>query len=245
LINKTLPLDSTKAVLFDKDGTLCYSDFYLTSLAKARAAFCVAISHKPHLSTPLLAAYGLSNGTIKPEGATAVASRPNNLISTATVLAIDGLAWCEALSLAEAAFNQADGAMAERKAQLTKPTIGLIPMLQRLQAKGMSMAILSSDTEPSLKSFLEYHQLAHFFKAVHGAEREPAKPAPAAVLNLCKELGVTPNQCGLVGDAQADLNMAAAAGISWNLAYISGWELPLQLSGSHGYVQHWDQLVPL
>lgn len=245
LINKSLPLDSTKAVLFDKDGTLCCSEKYLEALANARASFCVGISAKPELLPQLLAAYGLSKNGIHPAGASAVASRHSNLISTATVLAMNGVDWCDAQEWAEIAFSRADSALADRKAQLTPTLPGLVAMLQRLQQKGITLAVLSSDLGPSLETFLQHYQLSQFFRAVYGAERNPAKPSPAAALTLCNELGFEPQHCGMVGDAQADLNMAAAAGLGWNLAYNGGWKQPLQLSGSHGYLEHWDQLAPL
>ena len=232
-------------MLFDKDGTLCNSENYLEALANARASFCIDISAKPELFPPLLAAYGLSKNGINPAGATAVASRNSNLISTATVLAMNGVDWCAAQEWAEIAFSRADFALADRKAQLTPPLPGLVALLQRLQQKGITLAILSSDLGPSLETFLQHYELRQFFSAVYGAERNPSKPNPAAALTLCNELGFEPQYCGMVGDAQADLTMAAAAGLGWNLAYNGGWKQPLQLSGSHGYLQHWDQLAPL
>ena len=232
-------------MLFDKDGTLCLSGSYLTALAIARADFCGSLSGINNLQAPLLAAYGISEKGIDPAGATAVASRQNNLISTATVLAIHGVDWCQAQQWAETALAQADVALADRKAKLTPPTPGLVAMLQRLQERGITMAILSSDIGSSLEDFLLEHQLMHFFKAIYGADRNPAKPDPAAAISVCEILAVNPGACGMVGDAEADLSMAAAAGLGWSLAYQGGWDLPLQLSGSHGHLQHWDQFAPL
>ena len=68
-------------MLFDKDGTLCRSDGFLSALAQARALCCAELSGEPSITEPLLMAYGLRNGQLDPSGSTAVASRHDNLIS--------------------------------------------------------------------------------------------------------------------------------------------------------------------
>ena len=231
-------------MLFDKDGTLCRSDSYLSALAQARAHFCVELCGDPSLEAPLLAAYGLGlDGELNPAGATAVANRYENLISTATLLAAAGFSWSQARQWAAAALEAADQTLAADKARLTPPTPGLIAMLEQLEAAGVTLAIISGDLEPSLEAFLHYYGLRKHFRALHGSNRVPAKPDPAAVFNLCAELRIAPARCGLIGDAADDLAMASAAGLGWSLAYSGGWRSPPQLQGSLGQLQHWDQLL--
>ncbi|MFS6819449.1 hypothetical protein AAF134_09880 [Synechococcus lacustris Tous-12m] len=52
MIEFQVPLNNTKAVLFDKDGTLCLSGSYLTALAIARADFCKRLSGINNLQAP-------------------------------------------------------------------------------------------------------------------------------------------------------------------------------------------------
>ncbi|MEN9878961.1 MAG: hypothetical protein RLZZ158_2000 [Cyanobacteriota bacterium] len=244
-----LPLGASKtapgAVLFDKDGTLCRSDSYLFALAQARASYCAQLAADASLEALLLRAYGVTATGLRCDGATAVASRHDNLISTATVLAAAGHSWGQARHWASEALQQADRQWADRKPQLTPPTPGLYSLLERLQAADLQLAIISSDLGDNLEAFLAEYQLRHYFQAVHGADRPLAKPNPAAAQALCQELGLAPAQCGIIGDAQDDLTMAAAAGLGWSLAYTGGWDPAPVLTGSHGHIQHWDQLAPL
>ena len=232
-------------MLFDKDGTLCRSDGYLCALAKARAQFCVELCGERSLMAPLLRAYGLTSGSLDPTGATAVASRYDNLISSATVLAAAGHSWAEARRWASKAMAQADQLLAADKAARTPPTEGIEQLLERLARRGIKLAVLSSDTGPSLEAFLKAHGLCQWFTAVHGSDREPRKPDPAAVLELCATLQVSPRRCGLIGDAEDDLTMAQAAGVGWSLAYTAGWQQPLALQGSHGSLASWDEMPEL
>jgi len=228
-------------VLFDKDGTLSRSDGFLSALAQARALCCAELSADPSITTPLLRAYGLRNGQLDPCGSTAVASRHDNLISTATVLAAAGHSWGQARQWAQTALDQADAQLAGSKAQRTPPLPGLRPALEQWHSQGLKLAVISSDLGPSLEAFLQTHGLRHLFCAVHGAERSPRKPDPAAALALCHELGVAPQRCGLIGDAADDLAMAAAAGLGWSLAFTGGWSVPLELEGSHGSLATWTE----
>ena len=232
-------------MLFDKDGTLCRSDGYLCALAQARAQFCVELCGEHSLMDPLLRAYGMVNGSLDPTGATAVASRHDNLISTATVLAAAGHSWAEARRWAGEAMAQADQLLAADKAARTPPTAGLEQLLERLAKQGIKLAVLSSDTGPSLEAFLQVHGLRQWFSVVHGSDREPRKPDPAAVLELCAALQVSPQRCGLIGDADDDLTMAQAAGMGWSLAYTAGWQRPLNLQGSHGSLASWAEMPEL
>ena len=232
-------------MLFDKDGTLCRSDGYLCALALARAQFCVELCGDSQLLDPLLKAYGLHEQQLDPSGSTAVASRDDNLISTATVLAAAGHSWSQSRQWAEQALHRADAQLGECKAQLTPPLDGLESALQTLHQAGVVLAVISSDRGPSLEAFLQAHGLRHWFKAVHGSERRPRKPDPAAALKLCDEFGVAPQRCGLIGDSADDLAMAAGAQLGWSLAFTGGWSRPLQLQGSHGAIANWSELPDL
>ena len=143
-------------MLFDKDGTLCRSDGFLSALAQARALCCAELTAIQASANPCCRAYGLRNGQLDPSGSTAVASRHDNLISTATVLAAAGHSWGQARQWAQAALDQADAQLAGSKAQRTPPLPGLKPVLERWHRQGLKLAVISSDLGPSLEAFLHY-----------------------------------------------------------------------------------------
>ena len=240
-----------EAVLFDKDGTLSHSEPLLASLARARLQHCLrllglageASERQRHLSDLLRRAYGLHPDGVDPGGALAVAPREHNLISTATALAQAGLDWPEAQAIAEEAFARAESAEhtpASHPAPL--PTAGLVPLLERLRRAGVRCAVISNDEEAGIRGFLEEHGIASHFAAVRSAGQFPRKPDPAAVHDLCAELGVSPGRAALIGDSNSDLRMARLAGVGVVLAYGAGWLRPPALDPSFPRLGHWDEL---
>lgn len=86
-------IGSVKAILFDKDGTLVDSEKRLIALSQLRVKEAINVYKKisnsasaiSKLKQFLYSAYGFSPQGIKANGSMAIASRSDNLISTATV----------------------------------------------------------------------------------------------------------------------------------------------------------------
>jgi phosphoglycolate phosphatase len=254
LLLRGTPLSSaeTDAVLFDKDGTLCHSEPRLLALAQARVDQCQRLLHELHpqlattmaveLSPRLEATYGLQGSSLHPAGTTAVASRDHNLISTATALAQLGLGWPEALELAEAVFEHCDLSAGDGCDPGPTATDGLHELLQQLQDAGVACAVISNDDQQGIRAFLASHHLSHCFQALRSADHQPRKPDPAAVEILCRELGVEPSRCALIGDANSDLLMAERAGVAVVLGYGAGWQQPPPLDRRFPLLAHWREL---
>jgi phosphoglycolate phosphatase len=255
-------LGDVQAVLFDKDGTLSISEPQLLTLAKARVFLClerVEPDLRPELHRLLLRVYGLRSlpgrasdvaAAICPAGITAVASRDHNLIATATALVQVGLGWPEAFALSEQVFVEADGADARRvtagQSRATSATTeGLQVLLEQLHAAGVRSGVISNDDTAGIEHFLVSHGLATYFQGYWSAEHRPRKPDPAAVHGLCAVLGVEPEHCALIGDANSDLRMAVDAGIPHRRAigYVAAWSLPPPLAASHPRLRHWSELA--
>ena len=243
------------AVLFDKDGTLSISEPMLQTLAQARVLACLELLAERHpeltaahsqtaaLQDLLQRAYGLtSTGAVHPAGTTAVGSRAHNLISTATVLAQVGLGWPEALELAEDVFAGTDGLHGQGSPQRPQATDGLHDLIGQLTAAGVRCAVISNDEIPGIEAFLQSHALAPHFDELWSAEHTPRKPDPAAVHGLCALLGVAPERCALIGDANSDLRMARAAGVPVVLGYTAAWRTTPELDPSFEQLQHWCEL---
>ena len=238
------------AVLFDKDGTLSHSEPMLRALAEARVFHCLALApqvgcpseHLEMLRDLLERAYGMREAGIHPAGTTAVAARDHNLISTATALAQVGLGWPESLALSEEVFALTDRLHGQGSQEPPQPTEGLVDLLERLQNAGVQCGVISNDHLDGIHQFLERQGLAHFFQAHWSAEHRPRKPDPAAVHGLCGDLGVEPERCALIGDANSDLLMGRQAGVGVVLGYRAGWSLPVDLDPSFAHLDHWLEL---
>lgn len=237
-------LGPTEAVIFDKDGTLCHSQAYLHELALARVNHAMALADgSPALRLLLEHISGVWDGDLDPAGSTAVASRHDNLIAVASALCSEGRSWHEARHWAEQALAAADAQLAPQKWRRTPPTPGLATLLQRLRARGVRIAVLSNDLDASLEAFLKGHRLHALVDVVRGSDAPPHKPDPEAALLVCRLLGCRPEATGLVGDAVDDLQLAAAAGLAWSLAYTGAWQPAPTLTGSHGHLNDWSLLV--
>ena len=115
LLLKGDPIGNFQGVLFDKDGTLSHSEPHLLALADARINKAVKVAQEQapalnpsELSHTLRRAFGVDQGMLDPGGTLAVASRQDNIASTATVFCLMGCSWPQALSLAHTCFDAVD-----------------------------------------------------------------------------------------------------------------------------------------
>lgn len=85
--------------------------------------------------------------------------------------------------------------------------------LERLQAAGYKMAVVTSKPHQLAVHGLEMSGICKFFEFVVGADDYPEhKPAPGPILFGCKKLGIEPAQCMYVGDSPYDMEAGNAAG---------------------------------
>jgi phosphoglycolate phosphatase len=198
------------AVVFDKDGTLADVESYLRSLTLRRVQ--LLDEQIPGLKEPLLRAFGVVGDRLNPAGLMAVASRRENETAAAAYVAATGASWLASLRLVQSCFRQSDQDITHRASQ-TPPLPGIPALIQRFAKAGLKLAVLSADTPHNIRNFLETYQLHSYFHELGGAEPgKPEKPDPILLYSICEQLGVTPAQTVMIGDAQGDLSMAAALG---------------------------------
>lgn len=92
---------------------------------------------------------------------------------------------------------------------------GLPEALDRLQARGVPMAIATGAGRGNLDFYFEAFHLERWFdwqRIVYDDGALPGKPAPDVYLRACARLGVAPQDCLVVEDAFAGIEAANAAG---------------------------------
>jgi len=102
----------------------------------------------------------------------------------------------------------------ERENVPLKP--GVEEVLPKLREMGLKIGIVTARTTSGETKWRELRRLGinHFIDAmVTGAEAE-RKPATGSLMECIRQLGLSPAECVLVGDSQADIITGKAAGVT-------------------------------
>tara|TARA_Y100001968_G_scaffold186060_1_gene170438 strand:+ start:3468 stop:4244 length:777 start_codon:yes stop_codon:yes gene_type:complete len=246
------PIGKIKAILFDKDGTLTFSEEHLFTLSKLRISKLCELVQKyknikislKELESLLFKSFGIKNKQVNPNGIVAIGSKESNLIFSATILTLFGLTWPDAIDIATQSFQEVE-LKHKSELQLSNPRDiipGVEKFLKKLKASGVKCAVISNDNNDGIKNFLSTNSLKHLIYYFWSAENKPTKPNPLAVKKLCKNIGVLPKDCALIGDADSDLRMAQLAGVKLVIGYNSGWSVPPRLTSHQYLIQDWNDI---
>ncbi len=246
-------LGEISCIIFDKDGTLINKEKELIDIAKLRIEKTIEIlnfssfSQSNILDTKnnLEKIYGIKEKFIAPEGAIAIASREENLISTATILTLTGLTWSEAFKISNNAFNLVDLIMQDKnykeKNKVNLPSS--ISIIKGLKKRGFILGIITNDNKAGLNNYLINHDLKNCFDHCLSSQDHPTKPNPKAIEKLCKHLNVQSSQCALISDSDNDLLMAKQSKIKIVLGYTGGWTIRPSLYEHDHLIHHWDEIT--
>lgn len=174
------------------------------------------------LQAQIFASWGVSFGQVDPAGLLAVGSKRQNAIVTAGYLTPFGLGWIEALQQVEEAFAQVS-LSPEEKARLTPPIPDLQPQLDRLRQSGLKLVLLSADTEENVRAFAKTWNLTDRFDLLMGEQPGLPKPNPALLHAVCDRLQLAPSEVLVLGDSDADIQLAKLSGAAGAIAYPAGW----------------------
>lgn len=96
----------------------------------------------------------------------------------------------------------------------TRPYEGIMPMLERLGAFSLPLAVLSNKphdfTELTVKHFFPNVVFAKVLGSPRGGR---AKPDPSLALGIAADFGLRPEDVLFVGDSRTDMDTATAAGM--------------------------------
>ena len=248
---KGIEIGDFKGVLFDKDGTLSNSEPYLIkisnlrikkSIEKLKQDLCKEDINK--FNTIIKTVYGLENNHLNPNSSIAIASKHENLISTATIFSLLGMDWSRSITLAKEIFIQADQENAiDQKGNHQRSLLpGSQKMLKKLKKAQIKCAIISNDTKEGIKDFLILNNLDTQFTAYCSSDDYPSKPDPNAVKKLCQKINLDPSECVLIGDSEIDMQMAKKAKIGFAIGYVAGWSIKPKLSSQNQIIFNWDDI---
>ncbi len=105
---------------------------------------------------------------------------------------------------------------------------GIRAAIDRIEADGALLGIVTGKARRGLLATLERHGLADRFATLHTADDGPGKPAPDMVLTAMSRMGADPHSTVVVGDTTFDIEMAGNAGVH-SIGVAWGYHSPLVL----------------
>ncbi|MBN9671336.1 HAD family hydrolase [Roseibium aggregatum] len=201
-----------QAILFDKDGTLLDFDATWTPAYRSAALFAAG---SDTLADRLLSATGMDPVTGKSAAGSLLAAGNTREIAEAWI----DLGCAHRL---EQLTLQLDRIFISAMREAV-PIAGVPEMLERLEKLGFGLGVASSDSEPSIRAFLEGAGLTARFSFVTGYDTGfGPKPEPGMVLGFAEAIALDPARIAVIGDNTHDLEMARAAGAGMAIGVLTG-----------------------
>ena len=220
-------LDGCDAVLFDKDGTLVDIHHYWASMIRLRAALLaqrwVGEAEVDATAEHLVDAMGVDpvTGRMKPEGPVGV--RPRSVIVKVAAEVIRAVGGEVGEADVEESFAEVDRRTALDLSPLVRVLPGVEELLDRLHARGVGAAVVTTDLAERARQALGAVGLLDRFDVVVGGDDVPrTKPAPDLALAALDALGVAARSAVVVGDHPVDVGMAVAAGCGGAVGVLTG-----------------------
>lgn len=199
-----------EAVLFDKDGTLF--DFGATWNAFAAGLIDQLAEGDAGKRRALAEAmvYDLETGSFLPHSPVIAGTNREVAELLARVLPGRNVDALEALIVREAA------------AAPLREAVALVPFLAGLAARGLTLGVMTNDSESVARAHLRTAGIEGMFDFVAGADSgHGAKPSPRPLLAFAEATGHRPDRVVMVGDSLHDLAAGRAAGM-WTAGVLTG-----------------------
>ncbi len=120
---------------------------------------------------------------------------------------------------------------------------GVLSALERFKSIGISMGICTNKPTMTAMPVLKALQLDHFFDVVSCGDAVPyRKPDGRHILLVLEQLGVTKQTAAMIGDSEADIEAAIAAGVR-SVAVTFGYShKPCEDLGADVLIDNFDNL---
>jgi HAD superfamily hydrolase (TIGR01509 family) len=188
----TLDASRVRGVLFDIDGTLADTD-------DQAVRFAARVLSRLHVAST-----GRSSDMLARRLVMAAEGPANALLNLADRLMLD--------ELVRPAVNGIDRRREGRTQRSPTLVPGVEALLESLAAK-FRLAIVTTRGDVRTRRFLAASHLARFFTSVVTARStRRTKPNPEPVLRAAEQLGLSPQECVIVGDTTVDIRAGRAAG---------------------------------
>ena len=109
---------------------------------------------------------------------------------------------------------------------------GIAELLQIIEGKGLTWGIVTNKPRRFTQRLIESMKLHERAACVVSGDDAPQpKPSPATLLMACEQVGVKPEHCVYVGDAERDIQAGKAAGMQTVVAlfgYIDASDRPAE-----------------
>jgi phosphoglycolate phosphatase len=211
-------LEGIEVVVFDKDGTLI--EFHRMWQGWVGTLGDALSRHTGiDFTADLYALMGVDQetGQVYTHGLLAATpmARIRGLVAKALVDA--GVEPARAELAVEAAWHAPD------PVALATPVTDLRRLFDRLHARGIRLAVATSDDREPTERTLDALGIASDFEVLACADDgHQVKPAADSVHLIARVMGVEPGVMLVVGDAPADLRMGAAAGVRRTIGVLTG-----------------------
>lgn len=204
-------------ILFDKDGTLLdlnklwtpWATSVLDQLEKKLAS--LGYSFTGHKDQVLGTKYNSQGKVIgyDEQGPFAIASVSESTGVLAWQLYAAGMPWNDAVTYIRMISRQA---MSKVKQEHAHPTPGLIAFLIKCREKGLRLGVVTADSTDTAELHLRWLGILDYFDVIIGYDQvKNSKPHPESVHAACAKLGLSPNDCAVIGDSNGDMQMAKNA----------------------------------
>ena len=204
---------NTKAIIFDKDGTLMSFDAFWVSLSvkaidEVLGQFCMSRD----LLDVILEAFGVHDGITDINGVLCKGTYREMGEIVFDILAERGCAAPrdDVVTAVEEAYSR------NAHAGVVKPTCpDLVNVLAELKGRGLRLAVVTTDNEPVTRHCLKGLGILPYFDMIFTDDgHTPTKPDPFCAMELCRMYGLEREQVVMVGDTMTDVRFAKNAGIT-------------------------------
>lgn len=202
----------TKAIMFDKDGTLMdFGDFWIPITRQAVKEILQETHMKSELSEAILPALGVENSIAAIDGILCSGTYTQIGHIICRILKENGCTWNEE----EVCKSTVEAYHRNYPSGKIRPACeNLSGVLMRLREQGIKLAVVTTDDMPMTQKCLQALGIESFFSCIYTDNGEfPTKPDPYCVHDFCKKENLSLSEVVMVGDTLTDAEFARNSGI--------------------------------